>query len=501
MDYKTCMENRPMKPANQQKKIYDKYFKSDILNEKSGYFKSEKIFKITPKPNESRPINKEYVPKYNAIIPKERRQFDLMDADQKVNLKLNQLNLNNNNINSKRKYKQIIKENCYDDKGIFSARKRYLLEFYGMEQNQNYEQKMNKTLRHFNKVNKLENDYSKDDNKSRVVSETKRNYNTIKTTRNKKPLEKFRKYFTSVKPLKKKSEEDFVDINCQKKQEKKKPMQGFTPKTCSSVEKFPDSGAHRKNTSNFFRNINYLHDFNTANNNYYNNNDPDKINLKKNMTKNKIKRDLSTKINTKNDDKQKQTIDSYRNANFKKYKKRITNADKNNDNKNYYNIEITNKKSLKNNNNPLYDIKSVKEIFYNNGIHAYDIRNDSIENVFSDENKINLKIRKDKDDSLFDENYEKAVLQLNKLKADIKKCEIDDIKYTKKKKRQGTPGTELKRRNKEDFEEEKEERKEKMNKAKNGSIHKRKRDIMPVNNCGYKNNYYYQHNFFKYKKV
>ena len=506
MDYKTCMENRPMKPAKQQKIIYDKFFKSDILNEKSGYFKTEKIFKVTPKPNESRPKVKEYVPKYSAINPKERRQIDLLDAEQKLNLKMNLLNLNNNNINPKKKLRQIINDNCYDDKGIFSARKRLLLEFYGMEQN--YEEKLNKTVRYTNKNNKLEDDFSEDDDKSRVFSETKKkNYDNIKTTRNKKPIGIYKKYLTAFKPLnEKKKEEDFINLNDKNKDEKRQSIGSLKNSLCSSVkiEKNYDNKTHKRTSTNISQDMKYFIDFNKVNNNYYNF-DKDKTNLIKNMTKNKIKRKFSSKtteINKKNNKKSKPVIDPYisRNNNFKRYKKTLSNAKKNNDNKNYYNIEIGNKASLLNNNgNSLYDIKTIKEIFYNNGIHAYDIRDDSIKNIFGNENKINLKIRKDKDDPLFDENYEKAVLELNKLKAEIKKFENDDAKYAKKKKRQGTPGIELKRKNKEDSEE---ERKVKENKEMNkGNIHQKKRDIAPVVNSGYKNNYYYQYNFFRYKKV
>ena len=67
-----------------------------------------------------------------------------------MNLFLNNKNIKSNltrqnsEVQILRGYTKIIRDNCFDEKGNFSARKRYRLEFYGKE-NINYK-KLNKSF-------------------------------------------------------------------------------------------------------------------------------------------------------------------------------------------------------------------------------------------------------------------------------------------------------------------------------------------------------------------
>ena len=131
------MENRK-ELSEKSKKLIAKQFKSDILNASTGYYKKENIFPITPKPNESREKVKEFIPKYKEIKPYEMHLNNLLSDQQKHNhLLMNNLKIiqtsKNPEIEIKRKRDKIIKDNCYDKRGHFSAKKRYFLEFYGLE--------------------------------------------------------------------------------------------------------------------------------------------------------------------------------------------------------------------------------------------------------------------------------------------------------------------------------------------------------------------------------
>ena len=102
--------------------------------------------------------------------------------------------------------------------------------------------------------------------------------------------------------------------------------------------------------------------------------------------------------------------------------KKIDKVVNKNDEKDYYDIEIKNIDSEKN-----IDDKKIKEIFYKNGLHMYDINNDGLNGLFR-EKKIEAKIRKDRNDQGFDKKYRKVVKELDKYKIEMDECKINDEK-------------------------------------------------------------------------
>ena len=125
--------------------------------------------------------------------------------------------------------------------------------------------------------------------------------------------------------------------------------------------------------------------------------------------------------------------------------KKIDKVVNKNDEKDYYDIEIKNIDSEQN-----IDDKKIKEIFYKNGLHMYDINNDGLNGLFR-EKKIEAKIRKDRNDEGFDKKYRKVVKELDKYKIEMDECKINDEKgflnKNGRKKRRGTPGNALHNRN------------------------------------------------------
>ena len=130
------MEFRKEK-SEKSKEIIRKQFQSDILNISSGYYKTEKILPVTPKPNERRDKMKEFIPKYKEMKPSIRLFNDLLSHNQKYNINVSDIKPNltrqNSEVQILRGYTKIIKDNCFDEKGNFSSRKRYRLEFFGKD--------------------------------------------------------------------------------------------------------------------------------------------------------------------------------------------------------------------------------------------------------------------------------------------------------------------------------------------------------------------------------
>ena len=171
---------------------------------------------------------------------------------------------------------------------------------------------------------------------------------------------------------------------------------------------------------------------------------------------------------------------------------RINKNERDDDEKEYYNIEIKNIDSLKT--IPLVDKKKIKEIFYKNGLHVYDFNEDGM-NILSRDKKMEAKLRKNKRDENFDRNYRNSQRQLKKLNIIINKREIVSEKGFEsrvvRKKRKGTPGTLL--------------YKNKGNKDENTKINtgfgfKRDKNILPISNKNYKNNYNYKTSYFNHNK-
>ena len=431
------MEFRKEK-TEKSKELIRKQFQSDILNISSGYYKTEKILPVTPKPNECRDKMKEFIPKYKEIKPSIRLFNNLLSHNQKYNINASDIRPNltrqNSEVQILRGYTKTIKDNCFDEKGNFSARKRYRLEFFGKEN-------INKT---FNKS------FSQSIKEKRNTSNKKlfNNYSLYKqkTLNNTKRINSCRNLFL------------------------------FGNKNIKKIEKTP-----KKNIKN---------NYNFKSPEYESNKIKDKINFKK-IDNNKISQSSNKKITN-----EKKNYFRPRDLNKEFYTKRnepvksnrITKKD--NDEKEYFNIEINNIDINQN----IVDQKKLKQIFLKNGLHLYDLNEDGMNNLFKDK-KIQAKLRKNKKDDNFDKNYRNVVRELNKINVKVNKCGmINDTGFINKnaqRKRKGTPGKNL--------------YKNKENKDENTKLNSRftiKRDkyILPQENKDYKNGYNYKMKYFNHNK-
>ena len=431
------MEFRKEK-TEKSKELIRKQFQSDILNISSGYYKTEKILPVTPKPNECRDKMKEFIPKYKEIKPSVRLFNDLLSHNQKFNISVSDIKPNltrqNSEVQILRGYTKTIKDNCFDEKGNFSARKRYRLEFFGKEN-------INKT---FNKS------FSQSIKEKRNTSNKKlfNNYSLYKqkTLNNTKRINSCRNLFL------------------------------FGNKNIKKIEKTP-----KKNIKN---------NYNFKSPEYETNKIKDKINFKK-IDNNKISQSTNKKLTN-----EKKNYFRPRDLNKEFYTKRnepvksnrITKKD--NDEKEYFNIEINNIDINQN----IVDQKKLKQIFLKNGLHLYDLNEDGMNNLFKDK-KIQAKLRKNKKDDNFDKNYRNVVRELNKINVKVNKCGmINDTGFINKnaqRKRKGTPGKNL--------------YKNKENKDENTKLNSRftiKRDkyILPQENKDYKNGYNYKTKYFNHNK-
>ena len=151
-------------------------FKSDIFNIDTGYYKTENILPVTSKPNQ-RQKKVDFIPKYKEIKHYERHFNDLLSDQQKRSSNIKKFKPNpsrkNYDLEMRRNRSKEILDNCYDNRGVFSAKKLYLLEFYGKEKlnticnddrKRNYQS--NKSIKE--KRNKSKNKYL---NNKRILSQ------------------------------------------------------------------------------------------------------------------------------------------------------------------------------------------------------------------------------------------------------------------------------------------------------------------------------------------
>jgi len=87
------MEFRKEK-SEKSKELIREHLKSNIFNIDTGYYKTEKILPITPKPNEIRQKLREFIPKYKELNPFERHFNDLLSDQQKHNPNIKKLRPN-----------------------------------------------------------------------------------------------------------------------------------------------------------------------------------------------------------------------------------------------------------------------------------------------------------------------------------------------------------------------------------------------------------------------
>ena len=483
------MENRK-ELSEKSKKLIAKQFKSDILNKSTGYYKKENIFPITSKPNELKIKLKEFVPHFEEIKAVERHFNNLLSDKQRNNsfiIKHKRIIQNKNEeLEIQRKRAKTIKDNCYDNKGNFSCKKRYILEFYGFDN-------LNNNFEH-NNINTIKNDEEENINKEKENKED--NINIVK---NKININKSRKYRNKIKEKILKSRN--IEINRE---------ENFCIKPNYDEEKF--------NTVNNNIKINNSV-FNDNNEKIYYDKTPRKRNLRNediiedtltytnfpNKIFNRIKTDIhypGMYLNNTVSDIYKKTKNFfhakdltnifYTKTEFPIKNLKLKKREINKEDKEYFNLEFKSKDSLEN-----LTQKNIKEIFYNNGLHLYDINEDKM-NVLIPEKKLEAKLRKKIDDNNFENNYKKAIKLLEKQGIIVDKIKISNErgfqnKIIVKKKRKGTPGTILY-----DNRFHKDEN-TKINTGTNLDFKRKSKHFVPQYDINYKNLVKYKESYFKNK--
>ena len=195
------MEFRKEKSVK-SKELIKKHSKSDIFNIESGYYKTENIYPITPKPNELGRILIEFTPKYP-----EKKHFERYfenslsnlqkSTDEFLKLKPSRT-LQHFDLEKQRTRNKVIRGYCYDKKGNFSSRQLYMLDLYGSvdvisnskkkyfylkKNNNNNNNICNKSIKDKRKLlNKSSNNNNNNrdlkfkENKKRILNKNNKNY-------------------------------------------------------------------------------------------------------------------------------------------------------------------------------------------------------------------------------------------------------------------------------------------------------------------------------------
>ena len=481
------MENRK-ELSEKSKKLIAMQFKSDILNTSTGYYKKEKIFPITQKPNELRPQIEEFTPKYKEIKPSEMHFNNLMSDIQKHDsIIMKQLKITpikkNPQLEAYRQRARIIRDHCYDERGNFSAKKMLLLDFYGIESinNRTYNQSNSKSIKETRKQNRsffihkipknldFYSDNSEDNNLYGLNSDkySNRNYNDDNNG------------------------EIYLNYN---------------------DDKFNKISRNRNTNNLVYSSYGISNkEVNSVNNNYKNREKMDYPRIKTdiNFTVVNTNKTINSNLNVIKYPREKTNKEKiaqkkyfhpkelnkvlYRQANKLGKIKRINKNERGNEEKEYYNIEIKNLEPLKIR-DYLNDEKKIKEIFHKNGLYIYDFNHNGM-NFLYNEKKMEAKLSKNKKDENFDKNYRKVIRELSKINIVIHKKEILNKKglgnKVVRKKRKGTPGAVL-FKNK--------ELKDENTKLNTGFGFNRDKNIQPQDNNNYKNNYNYKMKYFNHNK-
>ena len=190
------MENRK-ELSEKSKKLIAKNFNSDILNKSTGYYRKENIYPISSKPNELKIKLEKFVPHFKEEKAVERHFNNNLSEKQRNNsfiLKYKKLlPYKDEELETERKRNKTIKDNCYDKKGKFSSRRRYILEFYGIEKlnsinkeeekeeknNKNNNLKRNKLRELMLKSRNLYNNNYDNENDSIIKTNNEEKFNTV----------------------------------------------------------------------------------------------------------------------------------------------------------------------------------------------------------------------------------------------------------------------------------------------------------------------------------
>ena len=427
-----------------KKMIKKQLYQSDIFNIKTEYYKTENISPITPKPTEVNKTIKKFIPNSRKIRRSKTIKLDLLDNFSNKRIRLNHLSFplkrQYSEIQILRKYAKTMRDNCFDERGNFSAKKRFMFEFYGKEGRNNIFGDKNKDL----KKNKSIKEKRQSSRKIPNI-----NLNNLKDSdgelKNKNVKNKNYKRIYSYDNIN--TKEKNIDIN---KQNNKKKLE-FTPYKKSENEKINNiiEEDNKKSIQKKFKYLKSKEKINGGNNSIKNS-----LNIK--TLKNKLK----VKINNSKNKTQSENDDYY--------------------------IEIKNENIESKKNNIFVDKKRLKQIFLKNGLHLYNF-NDNGANILSSNLKYEAKIRKNKADENFDNNYRNVVRELKKININVHRCGMvyDNCIFNKNSKiRKGTPGKDLKK-----------------NMAKLNYGIKRDKYILPQQNQDYKNGYKYNLNHFNHNKI
>ena len=119
---------------------------------------------------------------------------------------------------------------------------------------------------------------------------------------------------------------------------------------------------------------------------------------------------------------------------------------KNKDEKKYHNLEFkikNNKPNTESSPSNKINKKNIKEIFYKNGLHTYNLNEDNM-NILSNDKRIKEKLRKNKEDINFKKYYKNISEFMDNKRIELDKNKILDEKGFQnkvvKRKRKGTPG-------------------------------------------------------------
>ena len=490
------MENRK-ELSEKSKKLIAKQFKSDILNKSTGYYKTENIYPIASKPNEFKIKLEKFVPHFKEEKAVERHFYNLLSEKQRNNsfiLKHKKLlPYKDEELEIKRKRNKTIKDNCYDKKGNFSSKRRYILEFYGIEL-------LNKTFENIdiNNNNIIQNETDinkekeKENRKDNNINKVKHKFNNSKKNKIRELIMKNKNrnldsnYNKIDSSIKLNNEEIFNDVN-NNNIENNSFFKNFNETKYNKITR------NRNKENNLYNtNISSYTNKATFQNTISNITNPTKF-FNRKRTDIHYPGDYLNKTQTNNLKNYFHSKDItklfYTNSN-NPVNIRLKKNEINKDNIEHYNLEF----KLKNNDIKLLENltqKNIKEIFYRNGLHVYDINEDCM-NILETKKKMEAKLRKKINEENFENNYKKTVKILGKkgIIVDIEK--ISDEKGFQniiiKKKRKGTPGKVLY-----DNRFHKDENTKINTGNKNYNFKKRGKNILPQYDRNYKN-------YFKYKQ-
>ena len=176
---------------------------------------------------------------------------------------------------------------------------------------------------------------------------------------------------------------------------------------------------------------------------------------------------------------------------------------KNKDEKKYHNLEFkikNNKFNIEPSSSNKIDKKNIKEIFYKNGLHIYDLNEDNM-NILSNDKRIKEKLRKNKGHINNEKNYINISEFLDNKEIKLEKNKkLDEKRFQNKvvkRKRKGTPGKVLYDNRFHKDENTKINTGKKIKNLQN----KKSKNILPQNNIDYKNHFKFKEKFFNHNKL